>query len=114
MNEVWKVFLSMSCSGGLLILALLFGKGFLKDKISRQWQYYIWLIVVLRLLLPIGPEVNLLGNTYQAVDQALVQAGPPRSGGERDAQAPAAGLQPLSRCKSWVRCCPVMFGWFGL
>ncbi len=93
MNEVWKVFLSMSCSGGLLILALLFGKGFLKDKISRQWQYYIWLIVVLRLLLPIGPEVNLLGNTYQAVDQALVQAGPPRSGGERDARAPAAGRE---------------------
>lgn len=35
MNAVWKVFLSMSCSGGLLILALLLGKRFWKDKISR-------------------------------------------------------------------------------
>ena len=26
MNTVWKIFLSMSCSGGLLILALLLGK----------------------------------------------------------------------------------------
>ena len=42
MNAVLKIFLSMSCSGGLLILTLLLGKRFLKNKISRQWQYYIW------------------------------------------------------------------------
>ncbi|MDE6873812.1 MAG: M56 family metallopeptidase, partial [Lachnospiraceae bacterium] len=74
MNAVLKIFLSMSFSGGLLILALLFGKRFLKDKVSRQWQYYIWLIVILRLLLPFGPEVSLLGKTYQAVDRAITKA----------------------------------------
>ena len=76
MNTVLKIFLSMSCSGGLLILALLLGKGFLKNKISRQWQYYIWLVVILRLLLPFGPEASLLGKTYRAVDQAITQASP--------------------------------------
>ena len=43
MNALWKVFLSMSLSGSLLILVLFLGKHFWKDKISRQWQYYIWL-----------------------------------------------------------------------
>ena len=76
MNVALKIFLSMSFSGGLLILALLLGKRFLKDKISRQWQYYIWLIVLLRLLLPFGPEVSLMGKAYQAVDQAISQAAP--------------------------------------
>ena len=76
MNAVLKIFLSMSVSGGLLILVLLLGKQLLKDKISRQWQYYIWLVVVLRLLLPFGPEANLLGKTYQAVDQAVTRAAP--------------------------------------
>ena len=76
MNAVLKIFLSMSFSGGLLILALLLGKKFLKNKISRQWQYYIWLVVVLRLLLPFGPEVSLLGKAYQAADQAISQAAP--------------------------------------
>lgn len=76
MNTVLKIFLSMSFSGSLLILALLLEKRFLKDKISRQWQYYIWLVVILRLLLPFGPEVNLLGKTYQAVDQVITQAAP--------------------------------------
>ena len=74
MNAVLKIFLSMSFSGSLLILALLFGKQFLKNKISRQWQYYIWLVVVLRLLLPFGPEVSLMGKTYRTVDQAISQA----------------------------------------
>lgn len=76
MNIVLKVFLSMSVSGSLLILTLFATKQFLKDKISRQWQYYIWLVIVLRLLLPFGPEINLLGKTYQAVDQAITQAVP--------------------------------------
>ena len=76
MNAVLKIFLSMSFSGSLLILALLFGKQFLKNKISRQWQYYIWLVVVLRLLLPFGPEVSLMGKAYQAVDQAISPAAP--------------------------------------
>ena len=74
MNTVLKIFLSMSVSGSLLILLLLLGKRFLKNKISRQWQYYIWLIVVLRLLLPFGPETSLMGKTYQAVDLAITQA----------------------------------------
>ncbi len=74
MNTVLKIFLSLSFSGSLLILALLLGKRLFRDKISRQWQYYIWLVVVLRLLLPFGPEADLLGGIYQAVDQAIAQA----------------------------------------
>ena len=74
MNTILKIFLSMSFSGALLILVLLLGKGFLKDKISRQWQYYIWIVVILRLLLPFGPETNLLGKTSQALDRAMNQA----------------------------------------
>ena len=81
MNAVFKLFLSMSFSGGLLILALLLGKQFYKNKISRQWQYYIWLVVVLRLLLPFSAEVNLLGKAYDAVDHAVTQAVPDMEGG---------------------------------
>lgn len=76
MNAVLKIFLSMSFSGGLLILALFLGKRFLENKISRQWQYYIWLVVILRLLLPFGPETNLMGKTYRAMDQAITRTAP--------------------------------------
>ena len=94
MNAVLKIFLSMSFSGGLLILALLLGKQFLKDKISRQWQYYIWLIVVLRLLLPFGPEVSLMGKAYQTVDQAISQAAPLSPQQQSPRNAPGGNLAP--------------------
>ena len=95
MNAVLKIFLSMSFSGSLLILALLLGKRFLKNKISRQWQYYIWLAVVLRLLLPFGPEVSLMGKAYQAVDQAISQSAPlpPQQNAPEGNLAPAAGAE---------------------
>ena len=76
MSTGLKVLLSMSFSGSLLILALLLGKQLWKDRLSRQWQYYIWLVVLLRLLLPFGPETSLLGGAYQAVDREIPQALP--------------------------------------
>ncbi len=74
MNLVFSAVLSMSVSGALLISVFLLAKRFLKDKISRQWQYYIWLIVILRLLLPFGPETSLMGNLHQEARQAIIQA----------------------------------------
>lgn len=68
MNNVLKVFLSMSLSGSLLILILFSCKQIFKDKISRQWQYYTWLIVIMRLLLPFTPETNLMGTIFQTFD----------------------------------------------
>ena len=94
MNAVLKIFLSMSFSGSLLILALLFGKQFLKNKISRQWQYYIWLVVVLRLLLPFGTEVSLMGKAYQTVDQAISQAAPLSPQQQSPRNAPGGNLAP--------------------
>lgn len=68
MNHILKIVLSLSLSGSLLILILILCKHFLKNKISRQWQYYIWLIVIARLLLPFASETNLMGNIFQKID----------------------------------------------
>lgn len=87
MNTILKIFLTMSCSGALLILVLLFGKRFLKDRISRQWQYYIWLLVIMRLLFPFGTEINLMGKTYQAIDQTITRKVP------LPQQKPSAAIQ---------------------
>lgn len=73
---IFRTVLFMSVSGSLFILILLLGKRFFKNTFSRQWQYYVWLIVVLRLLLPFGPEINLMGSVYQAFDRTIMQALP--------------------------------------
>ncbi|WRS27175.1 M56 family metallopeptidase [Oscillospiraceae bacterium MB08-C2-2] len=70
MNEFLKVFLSLSFSGTLLILILLLCKPLFRKKLSKSWQYYIWLIVIVRLLLPLTPDTSLVGNFFQKIDSA--------------------------------------------
>lgn len=71
MNELLKVFLSLSLSGALLVFVLLLCKSLYKNKLSRQWQYYIWLVVIARLMLPFAPETNLVGNIFQIIDNTI-------------------------------------------
>lgn len=75
MSELVKILLSLSLSGTLLIFILLLCKPLYKNRLSRQWQYYIWLVVVARLLLPLTPEVSLVGSLFQSIDTAIVQIG---------------------------------------
>lgn len=71
MNNILKTFMSMSFSGSLLILTLIVCKPFFKNKISRRWQYYIWLIVIARLLLPFTPETNLTKIVFDSVNNTV-------------------------------------------
>ncbi len=73
MNEILKVVLSLSFSGALLILLLFLLCSLLKERLSKRWQYYIWLVVVARLLLPFAPETNLMTMLFQGIDKTAEQ-----------------------------------------
>lgn len=64
MHDFIKVFLSLSVSGSLLTLLILLLKPLYKDKLSRKWQYYIWLVAALRFLIPIAPDTTLVGTLF--------------------------------------------------
>lgn len=74
MSDFLKLWLSLSFSGSLLILLLLCFKGVLKNRVSRRWQYYIWLVVIARLLLPVTPEVSLTGSAFQTVERVVSES----------------------------------------
>ena len=65
MNELLKTAVSLSISGSLLILLLFLCRPLLKNRFSRRWQYYIWLAVIARLLLPVSPEVSPVGALFR-------------------------------------------------
>lgn len=71
MKNLLLLFLSLSLSGSLLALFLLAIKPLLKDRLSPTWQYYVWLIVVLRLLLPLTPQISLIGEITPYLQSAL-------------------------------------------
>ncbi|WP_434692172.1 M56 family metallopeptidase [Hungatella sp. SB206] len=74
MNEILKIVLSLSLSGSLLILVLLLCKPLFRNRISKRWQYYIWLVVIARLLLPFTPETSPVSTLFQQIDRVIVQA----------------------------------------
>lgn len=73
MADILKLFFSMSLSGALLILALFLTKPLYRERTSRQWQYYVWLIVIARLLLPFSPLESISGMLVGQAEQTILQ-----------------------------------------
>lgn len=73
MSELLKVILSLSISGTLVFFTLLILKPLYKNRLSRTWQYYIWLIVIARMLIPFTPETTLIGSAFQHLDNISIQ-----------------------------------------
>ncbi len=67
MNESLKIILSLSLSGALLILILYLFRPLYRKRLSKRWQYYIWLVVIARLLLPFTPQTSLMGTLFQEI-----------------------------------------------
>lgn len=68
MTECLKVLASLSLSGSLAVLVLLLLRPLLRGRVSRRWQYYIWLVAVFRLLLPLAPEISPVGALFREAE----------------------------------------------
>ena len=60
--------LLLSFSGSVIALILFAVRPFIKLKLSKTWQYYIWLAVILRLLIPYKPEISLMSGLYKVME----------------------------------------------
>lgn len=69
MNAFIKTLLSLSVSGTLLLLLIRGSKPFYKNRFSQHWQYYIWIIVALRFLLPITPDTTIVGSLFEKFNE---------------------------------------------
>ena len=72
MNEFMKILLSLSVSGALLLLLILGLKPLYKNRFSKRWQYYVWIIVALRFLLPFTPDTTIVGSLFEKFDTAAI------------------------------------------
>jgi beta-lactamase regulating signal transducer with metallopeptidase domain len=67
MNDFLLLWLSLSLSGSLVAVTLILLKPLLR-RFSKTWQYYVWLLVVLRLLIPISPDVSIVGEVFRQAE----------------------------------------------
>ena len=64
MNAWMRTLLSLSLSGAVMALIILAAVRLFGKRLGRRWQYYVWLLVVCRLLLPVAAPVNLMGTLF--------------------------------------------------
>ena len=67
MTSLMITIVSLSVSGSIFIVILILCKPFLKDRASKRWQYYVWLIIIIRLLFPFSLEINFIGSLFSAI-----------------------------------------------
>ncbi len=60
MNSAFMTVLSLSVSGSIMAFLLFAFKPLLKNRVSKAFLYYIWLLVLLRLILPVTSPVNVM------------------------------------------------------
>ena len=64
MNETIKLVLSLSLSGSILAVLTFAVKPFIKHKLSKSIQYYIWIVVLLRFIIPFSFEVSVMNDVF--------------------------------------------------
>ena len=60
MTQLFSVILSLSVSGGLVGLLILAFRPVTGRYFAKRWTYYLWLLVIVRLLVPVHGELNLM------------------------------------------------------
>ncbi len=58
MNNIWS-FLVQTLSVSVVALLLLFLKGVMADKLSPRWQYSVWCLLALRIIIPVASNQNI-------------------------------------------------------
>lgn len=74
MNNLMKIVMSLSFSGSILAILIFGMKSFFRKSVSIRWQYYLWLIVVLRLLFPISPRTSFVGTMFSKFNSFVTQS----------------------------------------
>ncbi|MCX7749723.1 MAG: M56 family metallopeptidase [Clostridia bacterium] len=70
--EVFRWLVCSSVMAAVLILTVLIIKMFFGNKFGARWQYLIWLIVILKMMIPFGPESKLsIFNVLSLTDQNI-------------------------------------------
>jgi len=73
MEEFLKILLSLSFSGTFLFLVVLLIVQTCRNRLSRRWQYYIWLLVVLRFLIPLTFTHTVTGYLFRGVERIVAE-----------------------------------------
>lgn len=94
MSSFLTALFSLSVSGSLMALLLFAGRPLLKNRVSKAFSYYVWLLVLLRLVLPVSVPGSAMDALFSSRQAGTVQAASPaesRTAASRAVIAQASG-----------------------
>ncbi|HEY5587033.1 MAG TPA: M56 family metallopeptidase [Ruminiclostridium sp.] len=73
LNEIFFYVVSLSLMGSILAIGLLIIKSLFRQKLGANWHYYIWIVLILRLMVPFTPStpisvLNLIPGYHHVID----------------------------------------------
>lgn len=72
-NTIFLIILSLSLSGTVVGALLFLLKPLIRHRFSKRWQYYVWLVLLIRLIIPVTAEVNLIGSMIGWANEDRIQ-----------------------------------------
>lgn len=73
MNEAVKLLLSLSLSGSILAVLLFVLRPFIRHIFSKSIQYLLWVIVLLRLIMPFSFEASIMNQLFYGEQKAVTE-----------------------------------------
>lgn len=84
-NETVQLILSLSLSGSILAALLFLLKPLIKKRLAKSIQYYLWLLVLLRLLIPFSFDDSLMNRIFYDPSTSILTS-------DSGTESPAASL----------------------
>lgn len=73
MVQMFRMILSLSVSGGLVGLLILLLRPVTKRYFARKWTYYLWLLVLVRLMVPVHVDANVMEYLSRGLAETVSQ-----------------------------------------
>lgn len=72
LSILFKTIVYLSFMGSIVTGIIILIKQFFKNKLSAKWHYYIWLLLILRLIIPYTPQSNFsIFNLFSNISKSL-------------------------------------------
>ena len=90
MSSAVLTIVSLSISGSIIALTILALRPLLRHKVSKAFFYYIWIVVLLRLVLPFSPSANAMVVLFAKTQPATATIPYETTAGQTTSSASAA------------------------
>jgi beta-lactamase regulating signal transducer with metallopeptidase domain len=76
-NSAFSLILGLSLAGGATCLIVIAASALVKNRLRKSWLYYLWLIALLRFILPVPLSLPFLPDSVGAVTSVISPAAAP-------------------------------------